>query len=376
MGGGASRPPPKPVEEEEDDEDSMGSEWEYDPPQQEDIYTGTKNKSGQYHGKGRLQYKNGDLYDGGWRKGLRHGVGVFVWGKDKAHPKRTGAVYEGTFRKGKMHGKGVLRFRSSAEYRGYFRAGRYHGKGRYRFANSEVYAGQFHEGQVQGAGEFLSRSSTRTRGDLKEVTDPFSMHVEFEPTPTIFADAVLGKPDEQLGPTTHKAKREEFLARNATALERRFVVLDEPPDHAAPASFGPDRQHALEDCYFLKPKLDCAAAAKIVTSGGTAQRPGFRQRLQPGLPQSVAPPKLAREDGVTAIEACYLRDKTGVGQKLMKVVLAFEDEELAERAATKLWWGVRGRVVPGKAAHCRPEPPSMYTPHPKERMRYVRWGTA
>lgn len=74
------------------------SYWENDG----DKYEGeTKEFDGEvcYHGRGRLDFKNGDTYIGGFYKNLMHGYGVLIYRLD-------GAFYAGDFVSGEKNGNG------------------------------------------------------------------------------------------------------------------------------------------------------------------------------------------------------------------------------------------------------------------------------
>ncbi len=53
------------------------------------IYDGDTNELGEYHGKGKLSYANGDVYDGEWKNGSWFGKGVYISAE--------GDVYDGYF---------------------------------------------------------------------------------------------------------------------------------------------------------------------------------------------------------------------------------------------------------------------------------------
>jgi hypothetical protein len=61
-------------------------------------YTGEL-RAGEPHGKGRLEFDNGDLYRGEFYRGELHGSGTYIW--------KSGARYTGEFREGVMEGSGV-----------------------------------------------------------------------------------------------------------------------------------------------------------------------------------------------------------------------------------------------------------------------------
>lgn len=53
------------------------------------------------HGKGKLTYNNGDIYEGGFFEGKKFGDGTYTWSSTKA-------VYRGKWNHDKMHGEGTL----------------------------------------------------------------------------------------------------------------------------------------------------------------------------------------------------------------------------------------------------------------------------
>ena len=66
---------------------------------QEGRYSGERNDGKLRHGKGRLDWPNGDFYEGEFKDGLRSGHGVYSC-KGGKH------TYEGGWRLGKRHGEG------------------------------------------------------------------------------------------------------------------------------------------------------------------------------------------------------------------------------------------------------------------------------
>jgi hypothetical protein len=76
-------------------------------------YFGTKNEKGERHGRGVLQYANGDLYDGEWNCNKKHGKGCYTYAN--------GAAYLGEYKNGKMDGKGTYCFVDNAVYDGDFK---------------------------------------------------------------------------------------------------------------------------------------------------------------------------------------------------------------------------------------------------------------
>jgi hypothetical protein len=54
-------------------------------------------------GEGKVTFKNGDVYEGGFVNGVYEGHGKLTWTRDKVT-----YTYEGAFKKGKYDGEGVF----------------------------------------------------------------------------------------------------------------------------------------------------------------------------------------------------------------------------------------------------------------------------
>eukprot|EP01050_Picozoa_sp_SAG11_P008723 SAG11_NODE_782_length_7192_cov_4.178063_3_plen_169_part_00 len=78
------------------------------------------------HGSGKYCYRNGDVYNGQWRKGKRHGNGT-LW-------LHSGERYEGTFKADRYDGVGCFFFTNGSVCKGSWKAGRQHGRGRYQIS--------------------------------------------------------------------------------------------------------------------------------------------------------------------------------------------------------------------------------------------------
>lgn len=66
------------------------------------TYTGQLS-GGQPHGRGRIEWDDGNTYEGQWRDGLGDGYGTLVW-------RAAGTVYSGRWKRWAMHGEGTYRF--------------------------------------------------------------------------------------------------------------------------------------------------------------------------------------------------------------------------------------------------------------------------
>lgn len=93
-------------------------------------------------------------YSGRLRAGRPHGRGRLEV--------RDGLMYEGEWLNGVMHGKGEIRYPDGGHYVGAFRNGKPNGKGRFAYANGEIHEGSFRQGLSEGPGK-------RTLADGREV---------------------------------------------------------------------------------------------------------------------------------------------------------------------------------------------------------------
>lgn len=84
--------------------------------------------------KSKVSLGNGDMYEGEWdEEGFRDGEGVLEYAD--------GALYEGYFRRGKCHGKGRLISAAGDVYTGDWSEGKVHGQGHYAVKGGPVYEG-------------------------------------------------------------------------------------------------------------------------------------------------------------------------------------------------------------------------------------------
>ena len=81
---------------------------------------------------------NGVVYSGEWKKGHKHGLGLYVWAN--------GEQYEGEWSKDKQHGKGIEMHVGNV-YDGEWRDGMKNGHGKEMLANGAVFEAYFRNGQ-------------------------------------------------------------------------------------------------------------------------------------------------------------------------------------------------------------------------------------
>lgn len=119
-----------------------------------DIYTGPVDKLDRPMGKGKLEMKNGNVYEGNFFDGEMTGTGMFRFAGGK--------VYEGEILKGIMHGKGRFNMIVSV-YTGDFFGGNMTGKGKVVMLDGatkgDEYEGDFVNGKPHGWGTYTHSRS-------------------------------------------------------------------------------------------------------------------------------------------------------------------------------------------------------------------------
>ena len=85
------------------------------------VYDGPTNDVGERHGKGRLTFANGDVYEGDFAHDQMHGQGRYEY--------HNRSVYEGSFYEGQQHGQGTYAWSDGrTKYVGPFANGQPHGE--------------------------------------------------------------------------------------------------------------------------------------------------------------------------------------------------------------------------------------------------------
>lgn len=108
-----------------------------------------------------LDETNGEVYEGSWSFGYRHGRGICLYSD--------GTMYEGNWHYGKEHGRGqLLTGDRQSIYTGEFLDGTIYGNGTYHFSNGEVYVGDWKEGGRHGKGEHTYKNGCKYIGDWKD----------------------------------------------------------------------------------------------------------------------------------------------------------------------------------------------------------------
>ena len=113
----------------------------------------------------KLQYANGDVYEGQTVQFLRHGSGKLAYSG--------GDTYEGAFHFDDMEGKGSYTYLSGDRYVGEFSKNQKHGKGTYTWAPQsdgtfDTYEGEYVTGKRCGTGVYTWADGTRYEGEFAE----------------------------------------------------------------------------------------------------------------------------------------------------------------------------------------------------------------
>eukprot|EP01147_Barroeca_monosierra_P001902 gene1902-4996_t len=147
-------------------------------------YDGDQNEE-LYHGRGRAEFRNGDVYEGDFDNGLLHGKGKFIWtdglvyqgnfidniinGKGK-YTWPDGSEYSGTLVKGLRDGLGTLKLPTGVVYSGEWRQSLRHGKGKLDHPNHLSYEGDWFEDLPTGFGRMTYPSGNYYVGEWKNGT--------------------------------------------------------------------------------------------------------------------------------------------------------------------------------------------------------------
>ncbi|SPT20751.1 unnamed protein product [Triticum aestivum] len=137
-----------------------------------DVYSGTLSSSQQVpEGTGQYVWAGGSccVYEGGWRRGTRHGHGRTLW--------PSGAVYEGEYSAGFVDGEGTYlagpctsSSSSSSSYKGQWKLDRKHGHGLQTYPNGDTFDGSWVQGQMEGHGRYTWANGNSYVGTMRNGT--------------------------------------------------------------------------------------------------------------------------------------------------------------------------------------------------------------
>jgi 1-phosphatidylinositol-4-phosphate 5-kinase len=100
------------------------------------------------------------VYEGEWRRGMRHGQGKTLW--------PSGATYEGEYSAGYMDGEGTYVGPDGASsYKGQWKLNRKHGLGLQMYPSGDMYQGSWIQGQMEGHGRYTWANGNSYVGTMK-----------------------------------------------------------------------------------------------------------------------------------------------------------------------------------------------------------------
>ena len=170
------------------------------------IYAGKRDEFNQRSGSGKAIYANGDVYEGQFYEGKKHGDGHYIYKSKgmgevdtllqkmfKSKPAdqtkdqfvaaaadflKVGKVivetalefgfhpcYHGEYMRGLRVGQGLMRNKDGSVYKGDWKDNKRHGKGLYYFINGDVYSGEWDMGLKHGYGTYRFANGCEYRGE-------------------------------------------------------------------------------------------------------------------------------------------------------------------------------------------------------------------
>mmetsp|Transcript_39956 Transcript_39956/g.92028 ORF Transcript_39956/g.92028 Transcript_39956/m.92028 type:complete len:222 (-) Transcript_39956:78-743(-) len=124
-----------------------------DLPEPPGVYTltteaGDKPTSIGFSGQAKATYPNGDVYEGMFDNGQRHGNGKFTY-------RDTQDVFEGTFVNNLKAGVGRVTYKKGGFFHGNFKDGLREGEGTFKYPNGDIYSGMWKAGKKHGKGTYV-----------------------------------------------------------------------------------------------------------------------------------------------------------------------------------------------------------------------------
>jgi len=110
------------------------------------TYEGERNEARERHGKGKMLFKNNELYTGNYKNGKREGYGVYKF--------KNGAKYSGNYVNNLREGEGNFLYPDGSKYQGSFKEGKRCGFGKYIYTNGDYYEGEWEDDMKNGKGTY------------------------------------------------------------------------------------------------------------------------------------------------------------------------------------------------------------------------------
>eukprot|EP01060_Flectonema_neradi_P006370 TRINITY_DN1429_c0_g2_i1.p1 TRINITY_DN1429_c0_g2~~TRINITY_DN1429_c0_g2_i1.p1 ORF type:complete len:1610 (+),score=383.56 TRINITY_DN1429_c0_g2_i1:65-4894(+) len=120
-------------------------------------YEGNLDKELGMHGRGKIEYKNGNTYSGELSNNKREGKGKCTFDN--------GDRFEGTWLNDQRHGKGILMYANGGRYDGDWKNDMKEGVGTREYHNGDRYHGEWEGNHISGKGEQVYRNGDTYSGD-------------------------------------------------------------------------------------------------------------------------------------------------------------------------------------------------------------------
>lgn len=147
-----------------------------------DQYVGALDSKGRFHGEGTYFWKDGSVYQGNWNLGMMDGKGIYFgkvnlpdaycymgefkddkyWGKGKLQIKN-GQIFEGTFIQDRFV-DGYIKYVNGSSYHGKLNAHGYNGLGVYTDKHGASYKGFWKNGFKSGEGIEIFQNKEKIKG--------------------------------------------------------------------------------------------------------------------------------------------------------------------------------------------------------------------
>lgn len=116
------------------------------------------------------RWKDGSEYEGNYRKGKKHGFGVYKWADGSKFEGQwaenkisglgvyswlDGRQYKGEWKNNNMEGYGFYIWKDGRQYEGQYKEDKKHGFGIYQWADGRKYEGYWGYGKQHGLGKYL-----------------------------------------------------------------------------------------------------------------------------------------------------------------------------------------------------------------------------
>jgi hypothetical protein len=124
------------------------------------TYTGDKNEKGEKNGQGKMEYTNGDIYEGSWKNDVRDGKGKIIFENKSS--------YDGTWSDDTMNGHGIFTYFNGDVYDGIFEDGNRSGDGKMSYENGEKYIGQWKDDVRYGKGKMTYKNGNAYEGKWRK----------------------------------------------------------------------------------------------------------------------------------------------------------------------------------------------------------------